>query len=109
MLTKTFETNWKTLGLDDDDLMTLQQTLLANPQMGVVIQNTGGLRKIRIPLQGRGKSGGARVLYVDFVSFEKIYLISAYSKGQKDNLTDRECLEIRQLIESLQKELLRRR
>jgi hypothetical protein len=105
VLTKTFETNWKKLGLNDDDLMSLQQMLLSNPQAGVVIQNTGGLRKIRIPLEGRGKSGGARVLYVDFVSLEKLYLITAFSKGQKVDLTDKECYEIRKLIESLQKEL----
>lgn len=108
VLTKVFEANWSTLGLTDVDLMNLQQVLLLDPQKGVLIQNTGGLRKIRIPLNRRGKSAGARVIYVDFVAFEKIYLIAAYSKSQKADLTNKERSEIRMLINSLEIELLRR-
>lgn len=106
VLTKTFEQNWESLRLDDDDLMCLQQTLLENPQIGALVKKTGGLRKMRIRLDGRGKSGGARVLYIDFVSYEKIYLISAYSKARQDNLSDEESWKIKQLIESLEKELI---
>ncbi|MFA7502855.1 MAG: type II toxin-antitoxin system RelE/ParE family toxin [Anaerovoracaceae bacterium] len=105
VLTATFDKKWEALGLNDDDLIDLQQLLLSNPQAGAVVQNTGGLRKVRISLPDRGKRGGARVLYVDFVPFEKIYLITAYGKGKKENLTDNECVEIRKLIESLRREL----
>lgn len=60
-----FTKKWKELGLTDEDLRDLQNILLQNPKSGDVIQGTGGLRKIRIPMKGRGKSGGSRVIYVD--------------------------------------------
>ncbi len=69
VLTRTFERCWRTLGLTDYHLMVLQQILLQGPRTGMVVQGTGGLRKMRIPLDGIGKSGGVRVLYVDFVRF----------------------------------------
>ena len=59
-----FTKKWKELGLTDEDLRDLQNILLQNPKSGDVIQGTGGLRKIRIPMKGRGKSGGSRVIYV---------------------------------------------
>ncbi len=81
--------------------------MLKNPQAGDVVTGTGGLRKYRFRLPNRGKSGGARVLYVDFVVYEKIYLITAYSKSDKENLTISECQEIRRMIQKLE-EVLRR-
>ena len=57
-----FTKKWKELGLTDEDLRDLQNILLQNPKSGDVIQGTGGLRKIRIPMKGRGKSGGSRVI-----------------------------------------------
>ena len=49
---------------------------------------TGGLRKLRFAFKGKGKSGSARVCYVDFAAFEKDYLIQVFSKDEKPNLTD---------------------
>lgn len=54
------------------------------------MQGTGGLRKVRFAIENRGKSGSIRVVYVDFVIYETIYLISAYSKNEKDNLSKAE-------------------
>lgn len=48
-----FTKKWKELGLTDEDLRDLQNILLQNPKSGDVIQGTGGLRKIRIPMKGR--------------------------------------------------------
>ena len=53
-----FTKKWKELGLTDEDLRDLQNILLQNPKSGDVIQGTGGLRKIRIPMKGRGKVVG---------------------------------------------------
>lgn len=102
-----FHKIWNELGLDEESLRILQIQLLKNPQAGDVVTGTGGLRKYRFRLPNRDKSGGARVLYVDFVVYEKIYLITAYSKSDKENLPISECQEIRRMIQKLE-EVLRR-
>ena len=100
-----FDKQWREMGLDDKDLQQLQIQLLMNPQLGKVIKGTGKLRKMRFALPGRGKSGSSRVLYVDFVVAETIYLIFAYPKNEKDNLTDEECYNIKKLIDKIEKTL----
>lgn len=93
------------MGLDDNNLQELQTELLKNPQTGNVIKETGKLRKMRFAFPGKGKSGSARVLYVDFVLAESIYLIFAYPKSEKDNLTDEERNNIKKMIDRLEETL----
>lgn len=100
-----FDKQWKDMGLDDNNLQELQTELLKNPQTGNVIKETGKLRKMRFAFPGKGKSGSARVLYVDFVLAESIYLIFAYPKSEKDNLTDEERNNIKKMIDRLEETL----
>lgn len=100
-----FQQRWKELGLNDDDLHRLQIELLKNPKIGVVIKNTGGIRKMRFAFEHRGKSGSTRVIYVDFEVYDKIFLLTAYAKKDQENLTNAECRELRQLINILEKQL----
>ena len=100
-----FDRQWRDMGLDDNDLQCLQVQLLENPQAGKVIKGTGKLRKMRFALPGRGKSGSSRFLYVDFVLAETIYLIFAYPKNEKDNLTNEECNNIKKLIDRIEESL----
>ena len=100
-----FRSRWKAMGLNDDDLARLQRELLEDPKIGPVMQGTGGVRKMRFAFEDRGKSGSARVIYVDFEVYDKIYLITAYPKNEKDNLTKEERNELRQLMEILKKQL----
>lgn len=100
-----FDKQWHEIGLDDNELQTLQEQLLQNPQIGSVIRGTGKLRKMRFALPNKGKSGSSRVLYVDFVLAETIYLIFAYPKNEKDNLTDEERNNIKKLINKLEQSL----
>lgn len=100
-----FDKQWREMGLDDNDLQSLQTQLLENPQIGKVIKGTGKLRKMRFALPNRGKSGSSRVLYVDFVVAETIYLIFAYSKNEKDNLSDEERNNIKKLIDRIEQSL----
>ena len=102
-----FDKRWAELGLTDKELKTLQEELTIDPHKGDVIQGTGGLRKIRIAFEGRGKSGSARVCYVDFAIFERIYLITAYAKNEKDNLSDAEKNEVKKLIKLLEQTIKR--
>ena len=53
----------------------------------------------------KGKSGSVRVIYVDFEVYEKIFLITAYPKNEKDNLTVAERNEIKQMIHALEEQL----
>ena len=76
----------------------LQQFLIKNPYAGDTMVGTGGLKKIRYAFEGRGKSGSARVCYVDFASFEKNYLIQVFSKDEKPNLTDSEKNAVKKVI-----------
>lgn len=96
-----FTKSWRKIGLTDEDLWALEEFLGKNPDYGDLIQGTGGLRKIRWAAKGRGKRGGSRVCYVDIVRKEKVYLIAAFSKNQKENLTEFEKREIKELIKTL--------
>ena len=100
-----FKSRWEALGLNEKDLLRLQVELLADPKVGDVMQGTGGVRKMRFAFEHRGKSGGVRVIYVDFEVYEKIYLLTAYTKNEKDDLTKKERSEIKQLIEVLEQQL----
>ena len=100
-----FDKQWRDMGLDDEDLQNLQAELLSNPQIGKVIKGTGKLRKMRFALPNKGKSGSSRVLYVDFVLAETIYLIFAYPKNEKDDLTDEERNNIKKMIDKLEHSL----
>ncbi len=103
--TNEFDRQWKAMDLTDEDLADLQSMILLDPEAGALMRDTGGLRKLRVPLEGRGKRGGARVCYVDFVVKETIYLITAYPKNEKDNLSKAERNEVRKLIDRLEQTL----
>ena len=102
--TKPFLACWKAIGLSDEDLKELEKALISNPQVGDVIQGTGGARKLRIQLDGTGKSGGGRVIYLDVFEKEKLYLLFAYPKSVQENLTPEQKQIIKKLIEAIKKE-----
>jgi hypothetical protein len=100
-----FDRQWQRMGLGDDKLRQLQEALLQNPKAGVVVRGTGKLRKIRIAFEGQGKRGGGRVAYVDFSIHKVVYLITAYPKNEKDNLSKAERNEIAKVIVRLERGL----
>lgn len=100
----TFTRKWKELGLTDENLRDLQNILLENPKAGDAIQGTGGIRKIRIPIDNKGKRGGGRVIYVDIELKETIYFINVYAKNEKDDLTDEEKKAFKAVVKILKEE-----
>ena len=86
----------------DDDVRALQHTLIQNPRAGVVRRDGGGVRKIRAAVQGRGKSGSTRVLYLYVEIRERIYLLYAFAKNEQENLTPEQARRIRRLVAQLQ-------
>ena len=87
VLLPTFLLKWEKLGLDDNDMRRLEKELLDNPKIGLVMKGTGKVRKMRFAFENSGKSGSVRVIYVDFEVYEKIYLVNAYQKSEKENIT----------------------
>ena len=100
-----FEKQCKHMGLIEDNIRDIENILLLNPAIGDVIQETGGLRKFRFALSNRGKSAGARVLYLDFIHYEKIYLITVYAKSETENLNQGERNALKSLVKILESEL----
>lgn len=71
----------------DARLAELQVILLENPLAGNLIKEGRGLRKLRVPLPGRGKSGGARVIYYFWVTEQQCDLVYAYARNVAEDLT----------------------
>lgn len=92
------------MGLSTENLKELEEKLLKNPQIGDVIQGTGGARKMRIRLDGRGKSGGGREIYLDFFEKEKLYLLFAYPKNVQQTLTEEQKQAIKALVDAIKRE-----
>ncbi len=71
--------------MPDDERMGLVSFLAANPEAGISLG--GGLRKVRIPRSGGGKSGGYRTLYVFGGTHMPLFLLTVFAKNEKDNLS----------------------
>ena len=93
--TSVFTSQIKQLA-SDEDLLKLQVDLIAQPRKGRLIEGTGGLRKVRMSVGKRGKSAGVRVVYL-IAHRGRIYFLYAYPKSKKDNLTNVEKSELKQL------------
>ena len=100
-----FRSKWLDLGLTDTDLHRLQVELLADPKVGAVMQGNGRCSQNAFCFWTSREKGGVRVIYIDFEVYEKIYLLTAYTKNEKDNLSKEERNEIRKLITILENQL----
>ena len=85
--------------------MMAREELTINPMKGDLMQGTGGLRKIRVAFEGKGKSGSARVCYVDFEIHGRIFLIMVFAKNEMENLSKAERNNLKALIERLEKSM----
>ena len=92
------------MGLGDDEQHELENILLENPRKGAVIEGLSGIRKLRIRLEGRGKSGGGRVIYLDVLEKEKLYLLFAYPKNVQEDLTFEQRRILRRMAEAIMEE-----
>ncbi len=83
--------------LSDEAYSELQEHLACQPDAGDLITQTGGLRKVRWKVTGRGKRGGVRVIYYHVVARTHIRMILIYRKGIKDDLTPKEKSVLRKM------------
>jgi hypothetical protein len=93
--------------LDDQQYSALQQQLIADPEAGDAMPGCGGLRKVRLAMPGRGKRGGARVIYLHVPEAGWIFLLHAYGKGEKDDLRQQEKKALQRLARQLNAEARR--
>jgi hypothetical protein len=86
--------------LDDDGLRRLQDTLMANPEAGDLIEGTGGLRKLRFAdaRRGKGKRGGLRVIYYFWISGPEFWLFTLYDKDEMSDLTPKQRAALKELV-----------
>jgi len=88
--------------LDDESYSKLQLYLAEFPDAGDLIKGGGGIRKLRQVLPGRGKSGGARVIYYWVVKNDLILMLDVYAKNEQADLTDEQVNELRKEVKGLE-------
>ena len=89
--------------LSDGEYAKLQNDLCNEPQIGVIIKGSGGIRKMRWSFGNRGKRGGARVIYYWAVGREKIFMLDIYAKNEREELTQMEIKELRRMVEEFER------
>jgi hypothetical protein len=85
--------------LNDADYRALQLYLIVRPDAGPVISRSGGLRKLRWRLAGRGKRGGVRVIDYWKTVAGRIYLLFMYPRNVRAELSERELQVLRRLVD----------
>jgi len=90
--------------VDDTSYAEFQKELLRQPDKGDVIQHAGGLRKVRLRLPGRGKRGGARVIYLLLAQYDVIVFFYVYTKAERENLTASQLKRLRNAVAVIKRE-----
>ena len=82
----------------------MEAAIVANPRGTPVIPGTGGIRKLRWAGSGRGKRGGIRTIYFYHAGPETIYMLTAYAKADRDDLTPDDKKALSRLVAAIKKE-----
>lgn len=88
--TEAFEKGAKEIGMSEDEVHHVKTSIASDPMAGVLVSGTGGVRKVRFPLNGKGKSGGCRVITYYAGEDIPVFLLDVFSKSVKINLTKSE-------------------
>ncbi|ACB35430.1 RelE-like cytotoxic translational repressor of toxin-antitoxin stability system [Leptothrix cholodnii SP-6] len=87
--------------LPDEDRRAVVDYLAAHPRAGDLIEGTGGVRKLRWGRDGRGKSGGVRVIYYVHSEAMPLYLLTMFAKNERANISKAERNELAGLVDVL--------
>ncbi len=87
--------------LSEDEFIGLQSFLLQYPESGKVVRGSGGVRKVRWAMAGKGKSGGVRVIYYFKKQDDEIWLLTIYSKNEVENIPAHVLREIAKEIQNV--------
>ena len=88
--------------MDDGDYAELQLALVRRPDWGKVMPGGGGFRKVRWAGSGRGKRGGLRVIYYWRTADDQIWLLLAYPKSDREDLSHDEISQLKRLVEEFE-------
>lgn len=72
--------------LEDDEYAKLQNYLNEQPDAGVIVPGSGGVRKLRWGSEGRGKRGGLRVIYYLLSARGELWMLTIYGKNVRENI-----------------------
>jgi len=86
--------------LSDDEYAAMQQFLVVNPEAGDVIPGSGGVRKLRWGVAGRGKRGGLRVIYFLRLRKDEVWMLTLYAKNVADNIPAKVLKKIKEEIDA---------
>ncbi|MBT7915126.1 type II toxin-antitoxin system RelE/ParE family toxin [Candidatus Bathyarchaeota archaeon] len=86
--------------LPDESYRALQTELAQDPEKGTIIPGSGGLRKLRWEIPGRGKRGGSRIIYYWASAQQIILMLFLYGKNEQDDLSLDQLRMLRRLVES---------
>jgi len=89
--------------VDDETYRAFQNELHDNPEKGDLIQGAGGVRKARMRLPGRGKSGGARVIYLYLENHAVLYFLTLYTKKEQADLSSEQKKAICAVVEEIKR------
>lgn len=82
--------------LSDEEYAALQAHLAQDPESGEVVPGSGGVRKLRWGVAGRGKRGGVRIIYFARVAKGVIWMLTIYAKNEAENIPAHVLRKIRQ-------------
>ncbi len=85
--------------LSPESYKDLQAALILNPGMGTIIRDCGGIRKLRWQAKGHGKRGGIRVIYYHLDKEGQLYMLLAYAKNERGDLTHEQKKELKKLVQ----------
>jgi hypothetical protein len=85
--------------LSDDRYRAFQIALVNRHDLGSIIPGSGGLRKVRWGLAGKGKRGSIRMIYYWAVLQERIIMLYLYPKNVRDDMTPAQISILRRIIE----------
>jgi hypothetical protein len=100
--TRTYERAIRKL-LSPEARREMEAAIMSNPDTAPVIRGTGGIRKLRWAGSGRGKRGGIRAIYF-YPGPEAIYMLTAYAKADRDDLTAADAKALSKLVATIRKE-----
>ena len=87
--------------LSEEEYLGLQSFLLQYPETGAIVRGSGGVRKVRWTISGKGKSGGVRVIYYFKKQDDEIWLLTIYSKNEMESIPAHILRQIAKEIENV--------
>ena len=87
--------------LSDEEYGELQRYIMKNPEIGKVIRGSGGVRKVRWAREGMGESGGVRTIYYWAKARDQVYMLTMYSKSEKENIDKKTLAQIAKELEDM--------